>query len=114
MNKDEQKRLADEAMTIKDYCKSREFLSEVCDGCIFEQTIGCLLTNDWTSNWKLKKRLIYKEVFLKAFPKAYLHTGTFTICRNEIFEGYRNSCIGKTCNVCWNETAPEEYQEENN
>ena len=110
VNKDEQKRLTDAAMTIKDYCKSRNSLSEPCTGCVFSKNRDCLLTNDWPENWELKGRPTYREVFLKAFSKARLRPGNCGACRDIVFKGFAEPCSGRTCEDCWNEIAPEEYQ----
>mgnify|MGYP006907950439 CR=1 FL=1 len=113
MNKDEQKRLIDAVTTIKNYCKSRDSLSEPCTNCVFSERRDCLLTNDWPENWELKGGLTYREVFLKMFPKARLRPGNCGTCRDIVFEGFTDTCSRRTCESCWNEIAPEEYQKEN-
>lgn len=113
MNKDEQKRLNDAATTIKDYCRSRDSLSEPCTSCAFGKRSSCLLTDNFPENWELKGRLTYRDIFLKVFPKARLRPGTCGTCRDMVFKGFADPCSERTCENCWNEIAPEEYQKEN-
>lgn len=104
--------------TIKEYCDNMKCRKG--EKCLFHRDRnylgGCMLAHA-PVYWQEKTLKTRKEVFLEQFPNARLSDDTApkTCVKNVFGENEKDypcdHCHGK-CRDCWDEPAPDEYQED--
>lgn len=102
--------------TIKEYCDSMKCRRG--EKCLFYRDRnylgGCMLAHA-PVYWQEKPLKTRKEVFLERFPNAVCaSTGDPCACVSNVFGQTDNICRNgnASCVNCWDEPAPDEYQED--
>lgn len=100
--------------TIKEYCDNMKCRRH--EKCLFYRDRnylgGCMLAHAPTY-WQEKQLKTRKEVFLEKFPNAKRNScGQLATCAQNVFGVVVDCCTSKGCEECWDEPAPDEYQEE--
>lgn len=100
--------------TIKEYCDNMKCRRhEKCLFCRDRNYLGgCMLAHAPTY-WSHKTLKTRREVYLEKFPNALLDSdGNPRTCARNVFGCVVVCNTSKSCGECWDEPAPDEYQED--
>lgn len=108
------KDLWDAVATIKEHCHDKKCSrGEECEFHTTTSFGGCALAYA-PLYWSVKKPKTRMEVFLEKFPDARRDPcGEPSTCVRNVFGETNVDCDNSVgCENCWNEPAPDEYQED--
>lgn len=100
--------------TIKEYCDNRKCIrGEACLFCNNQASPPYCILNTHPLYWQSRKVKTRREVYLEKFPNALLGSdGNLNTCAQNVFGCVVACNTSKSCGECWDEPAPDEYQEE--